>query len=79
MRQRIRIRRDLAVPIPAILCLLLPAIAQACPVCFGEADSNQARGLQAAILVLGGITGLIVAGIAGVVLTIRRRAGKSAP
>lgn len=79
MRRRIRIRRGQAVPASAIICLLLPAIARACPVCFGEADSNQVRGLQAAILVLGGVTGLIVAGIAAVVLTIRRRAGKGAP
>ena len=79
MRPRLPVRRAQAVAGLAILCLQLPAMAQACPVCFGEADSQQARGLQAAILVLGGVTGLIVAGIAGVVLTIRRRSGRRAP
>jgi len=84
MRPRLPVRRDLAVAALAILGLLssavlLPAVAQACPVCFGEADSKQARGLQVAVLVLGGVLGILVAGIAGVVLTIRRRSGRREP
>ncbi len=80
MKQRIGIQMDNAAATGLVtLCLLLPRAALACPVCFGEPDSNQARGLRAAILVLGGVAGLLVTGMAGVVLAIRRRAGKSAP
>lgn len=62
--------------IPAVIALVTPVAARACPVCFGEPDSHQARGIRAAILVLGGVTGLLVAWIAGVVLSIRRRVGE---
>lgn len=47
--------------------------AQACPVCFGEAGTGAARGLQAAIVVLGGTTLLAFAAIAAVVVRIRAR------
>ncbi|MDZ4805473.1 MAG: hypothetical protein SGI90_11485 [Candidatus Eisenbacteria bacterium] len=79
MKRRFRIRRYHAPPGLAVVWLVWPLNAYACPVCFGEPDSSQTRGLQAAILLLGGVAGLLVTGIAAMVFTIRRRAGRNAP
>ena len=79
MRRRFRIRWYHAPLILVAVGLVLPLYAHACPVCFGELDSNQARGLRAAIVLLGGVTGILVTGIAAIVFTIHRRAGRNAP
>jgi hypothetical protein len=45
----------------AVLFLLVPAVASACPVCWGgDADSPQAKGMQAAVFFLLGLTGVVL-------------------
>jgi hypothetical protein len=44
----------------AILFLLVPGLVTACPVCWGDSDSPQARGMQAAIFFLLGLTGVVL-------------------
>jgi hypothetical protein len=58
----------------AISGVMVPGAALACPVCFGEAGTGTARGIQAAIAVLGGTTLLAFGAIAVVVVRIRARA-----
>ena len=69
------------VALPVTLCtaglLLLDAInpdtAAACAVCFGAAQSEAVRGLQAGILLLLGMVVLVFAGVGAFVLAARRR------
>lgn len=57
-----------------IVCLLVGAAhAHACPVCYGETDLNTSEGISLAVLVLGGVTGGVVAGLASFFMNIRRR------
>jgi hypothetical protein len=65
------VRRAFVAALVAALAAF-PAIAAACPVCFGDADSGAARGLKAAIVLMFGATGLVGAGIGAFVLRLRR-------
>ena len=67
--------------LPLMLCaaglLLLDAIrpdtAAACAVCFGAAQEEAVRGLQAGILFLLGMVALVFAGVGAFLLAARRR------
>jgi hypothetical protein len=60
----------------ALLMSPLPALA--CAVCFGEPDAPMTRGLNSAILVLGGIVGVVLAGVAGFFVHVQRRTARLA-
>ena len=72
--------------LPATLCaaglLLLDAIvpdtAAACAVCFGAAQEEAVRGLQAGILLLLGMVALVFAGFGAFLLAARRRIARRA-
>lgn len=51
----------------------------ACATCYGQSDSDLARGMNAGILVLLGVTGLVLVGVASFfVFLIRRNAAHAA-
>ncbi len=63
-QQRHRIPSAIAVVLVSAGALaLLPAIAAACPNCYGAADSTQTAGLNNAILTLLGFVGMVLGGI----------------
>ena len=53
--------------------MILPKLALACPVCFGNANSMQTKGAQAGILALLGVTVVMLASIAGFFFIYLRR------
>ena len=53
--------------------LTLPDSALACPVCFGNADSMQTKGMQAGIIALLAVTVAMLASIAGFFFIYLRR------
>ena len=60
----------------ALLSALLFACAQtaaACPSCFGDPDSSMTSGMNAAILILLGITGMVLAAVSVFFLYLRKR------
>lgn len=56
-----------------LVCAALPALAMACPVCWGGGDSQALLGMNRAILFLLGCVGLVFAGVGKVVWDIHRR------
>ncbi|MEI6083264.1 MAG: hypothetical protein WCS70_03075 [Verrucomicrobiota bacterium] len=46
----------------------------ACAVCFGDANSSQVRGQNAAIFTLLGVTGLVLTGFIVIIIRFARRA-----
>ncbi|RMG69090.1 MAG: hypothetical protein D6715_00590 [Calditrichaeota bacterium] len=60
--------------LPVVLAtgLAMPALIQACPVCYGKVEGPTNAAINAAILLLIGITGLVLGGIAGFFLRMRR-------
>jgi len=56
-----------------IVMLAIPALALACPVCFGGADSPQTRAAQTGILALLVVTVAMLASIAGFFFVYLRR------
>ena len=69
-------------PLPGILVIALLVVAQtpawACAVCYGEPGSPMTSGLNWAILVLGGIVGMVLTGVAGFFVYVQRRAATHA-
>lgn len=63
----------LVLSVTAILSILIPQRAVSCPVCYGSADSPLLEGMNAAILVLLGITGGVFAGIGSFFVMVRKR------
>ncbi len=60
-----------------LLCLATLTIAQpalACSVCFGDPNSQMAQGVQAGVLVLLGVVGVVLTGLASLLLFWMRRA-----
>ncbi|MBI3586082.1 MAG: hypothetical protein HY088_03000 [Ignavibacteriales bacterium] len=55
------------------LVLIFSAIASACPVCYGETESKMADGVNAAIMVLLGITGGVLTLFTSLFLRFRKR------
>jgi hypothetical protein len=58
--------------------LLATAPAFACAVCYGEPDAPMTHGLNWAILVLGGVVGVVLAGVAGFFVYVQRRTAQLA-
>jgi predicted transporter len=56
-----------------IAVLVIPTLAQACPVCFGNPNSAQTKAAQAGILALLGVTVAMLASIAGFFFVYLRR------
>ena len=52
---------------------MVPSVTLACPVCYGDTNSAMAEGVNAAILVLLGITGSVLGLLSAVFLRIRKR------
>ena len=57
----------------AVFALVLRVPAEACPVCYGAADSQATQGVTAAVLSLLGVTGGVLAAFASMFLRMRRR------
>lgn len=55
------------------LLVVISAIAPACPVCYGDTESKMADGVNAAILVLLGITGGVLTLFTSLFLRFRKR------
>jgi hypothetical protein len=53
--------------------LLIPRLALACPVCFGNAESSQTKGMQAGVFALLLVTVGVLASIAGFFFIYLRR------
>ncbi len=60
--------------IVAAVVLLVPELALACPVCFGNSDAPAARGMNQAILAMLGITGVVLSGFIALFVVLARRA-----
>lgn len=54
--------------------VMIPEVARACAVCYGNPESDMAKGAAAGVLVLMGIVVSVLAGIIGVTLFWMRRA-----
>ena len=63
-----------AAAVAALLVALAPAAARACAVCFGAADSSMTEGMNAGILALLGVVGVVQIGFVAMFLHIRHRA-----
>ncbi len=57
----------------ALLLIIASEPGTACPVCFGETESNSEEGLVAAIWLLLGVTGTVLGLISALFLQFRRR------
>ncbi|HVT43510.1 MAG TPA: hypothetical protein VMT00_03890 [Thermoanaerobaculia bacterium] len=57
-----------------IILLVIPEIALACPVCYGEPDSAMTKGMNNGILVLLGIVGFVQLGFVALFWSFWRRA-----
>ena len=69
-------RRHAARLHPALVAatlLLVPRLAGACAVCFGDPDSPASRGLTVAVLFLVGVIVAVLAGVALFAVTMLRR------
>ena len=70
------IRRHVARLHPALVAaalLLMPRLAGACAVCFGDPDSPSSRGLTVAVLFLVGVIVAVLAGVALFAVSMLRR------
>ena len=67
-----------AAVLAAFLVALTPAAARACAVCFGGADSNMTEGMNAGILFLLGVIGLVQVGFIALFLRFRHRSKRLA-
>ena len=66
---------SMSLAIPTCLATLLSAQpALACSVCFGDPNSSMAQGVQAGVLVLLGVVGVVLTGLASLLLFWMRRA-----
>jgi predicted transporter len=66
-------RKTIATLVTALALQAIPALAEACPVCFGNANSAQSRGMQAGIAALLVVTVAVLASIAGFFFIYLRR------
>ena len=63
-----------AVPLTAALLVLAPAVAAACPICFGgDPGSDEARSLNWAVFTLLGVTGGVLSGFVGFMFHLLKR------
>jgi len=62
----------------ALALMVLPRLAEACPACWGDADSPQFRGMQAAVFFLLGVTGIVMGGFVSLFVYFWKRGRKVA-
>jgi LPXTG-motif cell wall-anchored protein len=67
------VRLPVKLLLTTLLTLLPFAAAQACPSCFGDPDSPMTDGMNAAVLVLLGITGSMLVSLGVFFLYLRKR------
>ena len=67
-------RQPFAIAAVLLVLALTPAVAHACPVCFGSSDSLMAKGTDNAMLFMLGIVGFVQLGFIGLFVTFWRRA-----
>jgi len=60
-----------------LLFVILPSVAFACPVCYGQSDSPMAKGMNNAIGFLLAIVAFVQIGFAALFITFWRRARES--
>ena len=58
----------------SIIALLVPIVANACPVCFGDPNSPMTKGTSNGVLFLLGIVGFVQAGFVALFYSFWRRA-----
>lgn len=58
----------------AAIGVMFPEVARACAVCYGDPESDMAKGAAAGVMVLMGIIGSVLVGIVGVTIFWVRRA-----
>ena len=63
----------------AVALALLPTSAAACTVCMGESNSQVAGAMNAAIFMMLGLTGSMLAGLGGFAFYLRKRANAPLP
>jgi len=66
-------KRFIAMTSVCIMGILLPSVASACPVCFGDQASAEVQGAKWAIMFLLGVTGTVLSGVATFILYVRKR------
>ncbi|MDE2999707.1 MAG: hypothetical protein OXU79_11580 [Gemmatimonadota bacterium] len=66
--------RRVCVAAAAAIGAMLPEMVQACAVCYGDPESDMAKGAAAGVLVLMGIVVSVLGGIVGVTIFWVRRA-----
>ena len=66
----------LSAALVAVPAALAPAVAEACAVCFGAADSKMTEGMNAGILALLGFVAVVQVGFVAMFLHIRHRSKK---
>ena len=57
-----------------LIIVAVPRAALACPVCFGQSDSPMALATNMAVFFMLGVTGSVLAGFAGFIIYLMRRA-----
>ncbi|HUF16475.1 MAG TPA: hypothetical protein VMS12_00360 [Thermoanaerobaculia bacterium] len=68
-----RCQKTIALVVAAVIAVLFPTIAEACPVCYGDSDSAMAQGANNAVLFLLGVVLLVQAGFVALFYTFWRR------
>jgi hypothetical protein len=71
--RELHLKRLLQISLAGITSILYPQIAAACPACYGTKDSPMTAGMNAAILVMLGITGAVLTMIVSFFYIIWRR------
>jgi hypothetical protein len=69
-------KRILHIIILSFIILFVPETAQACATCFGDPSAPAAQGMNWAILTLLGVTGGVLAGVIGTIISIGKRTKK---
>jgi hypothetical protein len=67
------IRKNIGLLLMTLVVLMVPKLAMACPVCFGNPGSMQTKGVQAGVLALLVVTVGMLASIAGFFFIYLRR------
>lgn len=80
MRRQLQSARCSSGPLALMLMsilALLPQVAAACSVCFGDSDSDMAKGLNAGVLVLLIVVSVVLSGFAAFFVFVARRSARS--
>ena len=64
------------VSLAALVTAGVPQALLACSVCFGDPDSQTAKGIEAAVLLMVGVTGTMLGSIAAFFIRLGRRSKK---